>query len=323
MARRHLAALALAAAPCLLAAQGGTDYPREAIKIIVPFAPGGGTDYLSRLMATKLGETQKWNVVAENKPGAGGTIGIQEALRARPDGYAMVMGQKDNLVIAPWLYPQPPYDALAGLAPVAMVAESPLIIVARADSKYKTVKDMIEAARRDPGSVSFGSAGNGSLGHLAAELLQKAGGVKMQHIPYKGSLPAVNDLLGGHVDVIGTSIPSSLAQIKAGTIVPVAMTSAQRSPLLPDVPTIKEQTGYDIDISTWYGLFMPKGAPQPAVERVNAAVNQLLEDPAVRDGIASQGAQAKPMSPAGFARFFEEDSRKWEKIVKDSGVRIQ
>jgi len=315
-----VACLALAAASTAVLAQS---FPSKSIRLIIPFPPGGGTDQLSRLVAQKLAETEKWNVVPDNRAGAGGTLGIAEAVRGQPTGYDMVMGQKDNLVVAPWLYKSAGFDTIKDLVPVAHVAYTPVVIVARADSKFKTLKDVVAAAKAAPDVVTFGSPGNGTTIHLAGELFNQAAGIKLRHVPYKGSNPAMMDLLGGNVDLLVSSVPSALQQIKAGKLRALAVTSAKRSSSLPEVPTVAESGYPGMDVATWYGLFVPAGTPKDVVDKVHGAVNRLLARPDLIAALHEQGAEAQAMSEQQFADLVRTDYHKWEGIVKASGARIE
>lgn len=320
------ALLALLGFAAIFAAQAQSpagSYPDKPIRFIVPFPPGGGTDILARLVATELGAKQGWTIVADNKAGAGGTIGISEAVKAAPTGYDLVMGQKDNLIIGPWLYKGLPWDPTRDLIAVAHVAYTPVIIATSANSKFKTLQDVIAAARKDPGKISYGSPGNGTSIHLAAELFQKAANIKLTHVPYKGSSPALMDALAGNVDLLVSSVPSAMAQIKAGKLLPLAVTSAKRSSSLPDVPTVAEAGGYKgFDVSTWYGLFAPAGTPAPVVDKLNAAANQLLADPATRAAIHAQGAEPEAKSTAAFAAQVKTEYPQWKAIVEAAGVKL-
>lgn len=313
------ACLAVAAAGSALAQA----FPSKPIRLIVPFPPGGGTDQLSRLVAQKLAESEKWTVVADNRAGAGGTLGIAEAVRAAPTGYDMVMGQKDNLIVAPWLYKNVGFDSTKDLVPVAHVAYTPVVIVARAESKFKTLKDVVAAAKAAPDTVTYGSPGNGTTIHLAGELFNQAAGIKLRHIPYKGSNPAMMDVLAGNVDLMVSSVPSALGQIKAGKLRALAVTSARRSSSLPDVPTVAESGYPGMDVSTWYGLFMPAGAPKDVVDQVHAAVNKLLATLDMKAAVQAQGAESQAMNQRQFADLVATDYRKWEGIVKASGAKIE
>lgn len=297
-------------------------YPTKPIRLIVPFPPGGGTDILSRLVATKLTEQVKWTVVADNRAGAGGTIGITEAVKAAPTGYDLVMGQKDNLVIGPWLYKNLPWDPTRDLVAVAHIAYTPVVIATSANSKFKTLADVINAARSAPGKVSYGSPGNGTSIHLAGELFEKAANIELSHIPYKGSNPALMDALAGNVDLLVSSVPSAMAQIKSGKLRPLAVTSAKRSSSMPDVPTVAESGFKDFDVSTWYGVLAPAGTPAQVVSTLNTEINKLLASQEVRDAIHAQGAEPEAMTPAKFAALLKTDYAKWKGIVEASGAKI-
>lgn len=297
-------------------------YPTKPIRLIVPFPPGGGTDILSRLVATKLTEQVKWTVVADNRAGAGGTIGITEAVKAAPTGYDLVMGQKDNLVIGPWLYKNLPWDPTRDLVAVAHIAYTPVVIATSANSKFKTLGDVITAARSAPGKVSYGSPGNGTSIHLAGELFEKAANIELSHIPYKGSNPALMDALAGNVDLLVSSVPSAMAQIKSGKLRPLAVTSLKRSSSMPDVPTVAESGFKDFDVSTWYGVLAPAGTPAQVVSTLNTEINKLLASQDVRDAIHAQGAEPEAMTPAKFATLLKTDYAKWKGIVEASGAKI-
>ena len=305
------------------ATPAANSYPTKPIRLIVPFPPGGGTDILARLVANELAKSEKWTVVADNKPGAGGTIGISEAAKAAPTGYDIVMGQKDNLVIGPWLYKSLPWNPTKDLVTVAHVAYTPVIIATGANSKYKTLADVVAAAKANPGSVTYGSPGNGTSIHLAGDLFEKAAGIKLSHVPYKGSNPALMDALAGNVDLLVSSVPSAMSQIQAGKLRPLAVTSAKRSSSLPDVPTIAESGYKGFDVSTWYGVLAPAGTPANVVATLNTAVNKLLEKPEVKAAIHAQGAEPMALSPADFSKLLQTEYTQWKGIVEASGVRIE
>ncbi|WP_119965685.1 tripartite tricarboxylate transporter substrate binding protein [Simplicispira lacusdiani] len=316
-------ALALAMGAPAHAQAPAPAFPSKPIRLIVPFPPGGGTDILSRLVATKLTEANKWTVVADNKAGAGGTIGIGEAVKAAPTGHDIVMGQKDNLVIGPWLYKNLPWDPTKDLTAVAHVAYTPVIIATSANSRFKTLADVITAARAEPGKITYGSPGNGTSIHLAGDLFEKAAGIKLSHIPYKGSNPAMMDALAGNVDLLVSSVPSAMGQIKAGKLRPLAVTSAKRSSSLPDVPTVAESGFKDFDVSTWYGLFAPAGTPPAVVATLNAEVNKLLATADMKAAIHAQGAEPQALTPAQFDSLLKSDHAKWKGIVEASGAKIE
>jgi len=312
---------------CALAAvqaqpQAGA-YPSKPIRMIVPFPPGGGTDILSRLVANKLTEVSKWTVIPDNRGGAGGTIGIAEAARAAPSGYEMAMGQKDNMVVAPWLYKNLSYDPLKDLAAVAHVAYTPVVMVTSTASRFKTLADVVAAAKSAPDTITYGSPGNGTTIHLAGEIFNTAAGIKLRHVPYKGSNPAMMDVLAGNVDLMVSSLPSAMGQIKAGKLRALAVTSAHRSTALPEVPTVAESGYKDFDVSTWYGLFMPAATPANIIATVNAEVNKLLAMPDMKAAINAQGAETQSMSPVQFSTLLKTDYQKWKGIVQASGATIE
>jgi len=298
-------------------------YPEKPIRMVIPFPPGGGTDILGRLMAQKLTESNKWTIVPDNKAGAGGTLGITEAAKGKPDGYDMVMGQKDNLVVGPWMYKSLPWNPVKDFTAVAHVAWSPVIIATSANSKYKTLADVVAAAKAAPDTVTYGSPGNGTTIHLAGDQFEKAAGIKLRHIPYKGSNPALMDALAGNVDLLVSSVPSAMAQVKAGKLRPLAVTSAKRSTSLPDVPTVAESGFKGFDMSTWYGLLMPAGTPVAVVTQMNGAVNKLLATPEMQKAIHDQGAEPLAMTPEAFTQQLQRDYQGMEKIVRDAGVKIE
>ncbi|GKS86246.1 tripartite tricarboxylate transporter substrate binding protein [Acidovorax sp. SUPP1855] len=316
-------ALALGATAQAQTPPPAATYPTKPVRLIVPFPPGGGTDILSRLVATKLTEVTKWTVVPDNRAGAGGTIGITEAVKAAPTGYDLVMGQKDNLVVAPWLYKNLPWDPTKDLVAVAHVAYTPVIIATGANSRFKTLADVVAAARAEPGKITYGSPGNGTTIHLAGDLFEKAAGIKLSHIPYKGSNPALMDALAGNVDLLVSSVPSAMGQIKSGKLRPLAVTSAKRSSSLPDVPTVAESGYKGFDVSSWYGIFAPAGTPANVVTTVNAEVNKLLASPEMQAAIQAQGAEPESLSAAQFSTLLKTDYAKWKGIVEASGAKIE
>lgn len=320
MIRKLLSLVVLSVAAVAVQAQ---PYPTKPVRLIVPFPPGGGTDILSRLVANKLTEQSKWSVVPDNRAGAGGTIGIAEAARAAPTGYEMVMGQKDNMVVAPWLYKNLSYNPIKDFAAVAHVAYTPVVIVTRTESKFKTLADVVKAAQAAPDTVTYGSPGNGTTIHLAGEIFNSAAKIKMRHVPYKGSNPAMMDVLAGNVDLMVSSLPSAMAQIKAGKLRPLAVTSAQRSTAAPEIPTVAELGYKGFDVATWYGLFMPAGTPKEIITTVNAEVNKLLATPEMKAAIVAQGAEPQTMTPDQFGALLKTDYDLWKDIVKASGATIE
>ena len=296
------------------------DYPAKPIKLIVPFPPGGGTDISARTLANKVSESAKWTFVIENKPGAGGNLGVEQAVKSPADGYTLVIGQTSNLAINPALYAKLPYDPLKDLSPVALVVSAPVVLVVAANSPYKSFADLLAAAKIQP--VTCASPGNGTVSHLAGELLQRAAGVKLTHVPYKGAAQALTDTLGGQVQSFMSSVPSALAHIRSGRLRALAVTSAKRSPELPAVPTIAESGYPGFEANTWYGLLAPAGTPVSIVARLNDEVNRALATREVRERLTSEGGETLGGSPAQFAAFLAAEHAKWGRVVRESGAKV-
>lgn len=314
--------IAFAALALVAGASLAQDYPAKPIRLVVPFPPGGGTDIAARTVTSKLTGSARWSFVVENKPGAGGNLGVEQAVRAPADGYTLVIGQTSNLAINPALYAKLPYDPLRDLSPVVLIVSAPVVLVVAADSRFRSLEDLLAAAKRDPGAVTFASPGNGTVSHLAGELLQRAAGVKLTHVPYKGAPPALTDTLGGQVQSFMSSVPSALGHIKTGRLRALAVTSAKRSAEMPDVPTIAESGYRGFEANTWYGLLAPAGTPAAVVTRLNAEVNRVLAMPDVRDRLASEGGDALGGSPEQFASFLKAEHAKWGRVVKESGAKL-
>jgi tripartite-type tricarboxylate transporter receptor subunit TctC len=253
-------------------------YPSKPIRLIVPFPPGGGTDVLAREAANKVATDNGWNIVTENRPGSGGNIGVDAVVKAAPDGYTIVLGQTSNLAINPTLYPELPYDPEKDLTPVGLIASAPLVLAVSADSPYKTLADLVKAAKADPGALNCGTSGNGTVSHLASEKLQKAAGIKFTHIPYKGAAQGANDVIGGQIEMYMSSVPTLIGHIRSGRLRGLAVTSLERSNDLPDVPTVAESGYAGFEAVTWFGLAAPAGTPPEVVGTLNAAFNKALAD---------------------------------------------
>ena len=325
-----LAAAVLGAAFALspVAAQAqAQDYPNRPIRLLIPFPPGGGTDFVSRTVATKMSETLKWQIVPENKPGASGNLAIAEAARSAPDGYTIVMGQSDNMMLGPYLFQNVGYDTVASFTPIIQVSEAPLAIVSNAQPTDKQVKlttlaDMV-AKGKTPAGLSWATAGNGSVGHLYGEQVKAAAAIKLLQVPYKGAAPGLNDLMVGSVDVAIMSVPSVLPLVRGGKLTPLAVTTSKRSAMLPETPTVSEAGIKGIDTPIWLGLFAPVGTPPAIIAKLNAEVNKILAMPDVREKIANGGAAAAGGTSEDFAAFVRQDYAKWGKIVKESGVKLE
>ncbi|MDQ2916487.1 MAG: tripartite tricarboxylate transporter substrate binding protein [Pseudomonadota bacterium] len=297
-------------------------FPTKAVKLIVPFPAGGPLDATGRAIAQKLTEAWGQSVIVENKPGAGGNIGADLVAKSPPDGYTVVMGALSTHAVNPSLYPKMPYDAQKDFAPITLVAITPNVLVVNPSLPVHSVKELIAYAKAHPGKLSFGSGSIGSAGHLAGELFNVDAGVDMVHVPYKGAAPAMQALLAGDTQLMFDNLASATAQVKAGKLRALAVTTAQRSKLAPDLPTMAEAGLPGFDISTWFGLLAPAGTPPDVIAKWNADVTKILSAPEMRDRLAAQGAEAAPDTPAEFARFIASELTKYARIVKTSGAKV-
>jgi tripartite-type tricarboxylate transporter receptor subunit TctC len=313
--------IALLAAVAVATPAQAQTYPTRPIRLIVPFTPGGGTDFVSRIVATELAKATGWTVVVENKAGAAGTIGLIEAARANAEGYDIVMGQADNMIIAPVIQKNVPIDPIKDLTPVVLVASSPFLLMTNTDSKYKTLTEVIAAAKANPTAITYGTAGHGTFPHLAIELLQSAGNFKMVEVPYKGAAPAITDLLGGHTSMAALSIASGMPHIQAGKLRGLAVTSAKRNPALPDVPTVAESGFKDFDANGWLGILVPNGTPPAVIARLNAEISKVMQKDEVKKALIAQGVEARSSTPEEFAAMLKSEAAKWHKIVETAGIK--
>ena len=328
--RRLLLTLAPAALPVAIAAtlMGAAPaaqaqaWPAKPIRLVVPFPPGGGTDLIARETAQRVGAATGWTFVIENRPGAGGNLGVDVAAKAAPDGYTIVLGQTSNLAINPTLYAKMPYDPLKDLAPIVLVANAPLVMVTGMGTPHKTLADAVAAAKAKPGSLNFASPGNGTVAHLTSELFQKAAGIETQHVPYKGAAQALTDVISGTVDLYMSSVPTLLGQIKQGKLRPLAVTSAKRVDDLPNVPTINESGYKGFDAVTWFGLLAPAGTPRDVIAKLNAEFNKALQNPELRKKLGDEGADPAGGTPEQFAALIRDEIPRWGKVVRDSGAKI-
>jgi len=318
MYRRIILCLA-AIAVCLSSA--AAEYPSKPIKLVVPFPPAGGTDIMARQVANKLTDMNKWTVVIDNKPGAGGNIGVDAVAKSPADGYNLVMGQTSNLAISPTLYKKLPYDSVKDLEPIVLVGSGPVVIVVRADSRFKTLADLIKEGKDKPGTVTMASPGNGTVAHLSGVRLQNATGAKFEHVPYKGAGGAIPDVLGGNVDFFISSLPTLQSHIAGGKMRALAVTSPKRAAVIKDVPTVAE-TVKDFDANTWFGILAPAGTPRPVIATLNAEINKALKDPAVRKAIEAEGGEVLGGTPEQFRDLIKSDIAKWAKEVKSSGATV-
>ncbi|WAC75843.1 tripartite tricarboxylate transporter substrate binding protein [Roseateles sp. SL47] len=297
-------------------------YGSKPIRVIVPFPPGGGTDLIARETTQAVANNTKWVFVIENKPGAGGNLGVAEVAKAPPDGYTLVLGQTSNLSINPSLYARLPYNPLKDLAPITLVADAPLVYVTSANSPFRSMSDVVQQAKAKPDAINFASSGNGTVSHLASELLQRTAGVKFTHVPYKGVGMALTDVVSGNVDLYLSSLPTLLGHIRQGKLRALAVTSDKRLPEIANVPTLGE-AGYKAAASTtWFGFLAPAGTPPDVIARLNAEFNKALKQPALVKKMNDEGARIVTSTPAEFSRLIQADLTRWGTVVKEAHVSI-
>ena len=324
MKTTHRLLLALAATPLVLSAGAAhaQAWPTKPIRVVVPFPPGGGTDIIAREASQKVAAATGWTFVIDNKPGAGGNLGVDAAAKAAPDGYTIVLGQTSNLAINPTLYAKMAYDSQKDLAPIVLVATAPLVMVTGMNTPHKSLADAVRAAKAKPEALNFASPGNGTVAHLTSELFQKAAGIKTQHVPYKGAAQALTDVISGNVDLYMSSVPTLLGQIKQGKLRALAVTSAKRVDDLPNVPTINESGYKGFDATTWFGLLAPAGTPKDVIAKLNAEFNKALQQPDLRKKLGDEGADPAGGTPEAFAALIRDEIPRWGKVVKESGAKI-
>ncbi len=296
-------------------------YPTQAVRYIVPYAPGGGTDTLARIIAQKLAEAWNVPVVVENRPGAAARIGTELVARSTPDGHTMLMAINSHALNAS-LYRKIPYDPIKDFAPVALIATSPNVVVVHPSIPAKSLREMIELARSQPGKLSYSSGGPASGSNLAGELLKMMAKVDIVEVPYKGAAPAVNDLLGGQVSMSFVVLQTAYPHIGAGKLRALAVTSKERSSLLPDLPTVAESGLDGYDVSSWYGTLAPAGTPPAIIRRWNSEIQKILAMADVKDKLAALGMERKGGSPEQFGQFIQSDWEFWDKVVKSLGIRL-
>jgi tripartite-type tricarboxylate transporter receptor subunit TctC len=314
---------ALASALALSATEAAAQaFPSRPVKLVIPFPPGGSLDNVGRLIAQKLSETWGQSVVVENKPGAGGNIGADFVAKSPPDGYTVVMGALSTHAVNPSLYPSMPYDARRDFIPISLVAITPNVLVVNASLPVNSLKELIAYAKANPGKLNFGSGSNGSAGHLAGELFKVETGTDVQHIPFKGGAPATQALLAGETQFMFDNLANAMAQLQGGRIKALAVTTAQRSKLAPDLPTMAEAGLPGFDISTWFGLMLPAGTPKDVVAKWNTDLVRVLGMPDVREKMLAQGADPTPMTSAEFSAFIDRELVKYARIVKASGAKV-
>jgi tripartite-type tricarboxylate transporter receptor subunit TctC len=303
-------------------AQGAANYPTKPVRLVVPFPAGGTTDILARAVAQKLSAAWGRQMIVDNRPGAGGNIGSDLVAKSAPDGYTLLMGTVGTHAINPSLYKNMPYDHVKDFAPVILVAGVPNVLVVNPSLPVHSVPELIAYAKANPGKLNFASSGNGTSIHLSGELFKAMTGVEMTHVPYKGSAPALTDLIGGQVQLMFDNLPSSLPFIKAGKLRALAVTSGARAAALPNLPTLAESGLPGFEASSWFGVLAPAGTPRDIVAKLNGAIAGWLASPEAKEKLLAQGAIAAGGAPDDFARHIGAETSKWAKVVKASGAHI-
>ena len=322
--RRNTIALACAAMACMaapFAANAATDYPNKPIKLVVPYPPGGPTDIVARVVAQKLQEQMGQSVIIDNKPGAGANLGAEQVARSAPDGYTLMVATTAH-AINPSLFSKLNYSITKDLAPVSQLTSGPLVIVATPSLAANNVKELIALAKAKNGGLNFASSGNGQSTHLSAELFNAMAGTKMNHIPYKGSAPALTDVMSGQADLMFDTMLSSMPFVKGGKLKAIAVTSSQRSPIAPDIPTVAEAGLPGYEAIAWNGVQAPAGTPKEIIDKLNAELKKALENLEVKQRFEAQGFSSAWNTPAAYGQFIQTEVDKWAKVVKASGAKV-
>jgi tripartite-type tricarboxylate transporter receptor subunit TctC len=319
----HLVGLgALALLASLPQAAWSQSYPSRPIRLVVPFTPGGSTDILARAIGQELGKAWNATVVIDNVPGAGGAIGAEKVARAAPDGYTLLMGHIGTLAVNPSLYPKLPYNPLKDFAPVAWVANVPNVLVLHPSTPAGTMKEFVTYAKSNPGRLNYGSGGNGSAANLATEYLKLRANVSLVHIPYRGTAPAVTDLVAGQTQVLFTGVPAVIGQIRSGQLKALAVSGKARVEALPDVPTVNEALGLkDFEADQWYGVVAPTGTPADIVAKLNQAINTALNSAELKKRLNAEGAVANPTTPEAFGKYIAAEIERWRPVITSGRVK--
>jgi tripartite-type tricarboxylate transporter receptor subunit TctC len=299
------------------------DYPTRPVTVIVAQPPGGGTDIIARIIAQQLSIQLRQPFVVENRAGAGTVVGTAAAANATPDGYTLLTGLSANMAVNPSLFAHLAYDPVRDFTPVGMLAEFPFVVVVSNNFPAHSIKELIAMAKAKPGDINFASGGNGTGQHLSTELFELLAGIKMTHVPYRGAAPAYTDVMSGQTPVFFDNLASAMGQIKGGSVRPLAVTGKERSPLLPDVPTVAESGVPDYVYDVWFGLWAPKNTPKPIVEKLYAQIQKVLADPAVKERIAADAGVPMNMPLADIEPFVKAEIAKWADVVKRAGVTVQ
>jgi tripartite-type tricarboxylate transporter receptor subunit TctC len=296
------------------------DYPTRPVRLIVAFAPGGAADFTARLLADKMRGSLGGDVVVENKPGANGAIAAEYVAKSDPDGYTLFFTTVGAVAINPTLRSDLPYDPLKDFAPVGKVAVNSTILVVNAAMKIDSARELAKLARKKPGTVTIGVTGIGALSDLGLRLFEAAAGIQLQAVPYRGAAPAITDILAGHLDGLFGDVPTVMAQVRAGTLKPLAATSTERSDIFPDVPTFVEQGFAGVVGDNWAGVLAPAGTPQPVIVKFNAAMVAALNDPGLRERLRNAGTTPAPSSPEQFGNYLREEIARWQKVIREKGL---
>lgn len=315
--RAMLGTLACASFFTALSAHAQSGFPEKTVTVVVPFAPGGSFDVIARQLAVGLGKVWKQPVVIDNRSGAGGNLGAQAVIKAKPDGYTLLFWG-DGVLTNPLLYSDPPFDAIRDIAGVALVATTPQVLVSNSQSSIKTMSDVVKSTQ----PLNYGTAGNGTPGHLAAELMRREGANQLSHIPYRGGSPALTDLLGGQIQLVSTGLPATLPFIRSGRVHPIAVTSKERLEILPDVSTVGETIkGYEVD--TWFGMMAPQGTPLEIRTKIASDIKQILASPQLKKQLAEGGFLVRTSTPTELEQKMVEDLAFWKEQVTKSGARAE
>ena len=322
LTRRSFLGATLCAAALPLRLHAASVYPDgRPIRLIVPYTPGGGTDSVARAIAAKITGAAGWSVVVENRPGAGGNIGMDQVAKTRPDGFMLGMGQTSNLAINPALMPKMPFDAGKDFAAVAMIASLPVVLVVKANARWNTLADLVKEARAQPGAIKQALAGSGTVGHLAGELLAYQAKFEVLNVPYRGAAPALNDLLGENTDYMFATPQAAQEMLKGKVLRPLAVSARERLSILPDVPTVAE-SGFDgFEALDWKALVAPAGTPPEVIEAVNSVVQKVLADPATIAMFTAEGSKAMGGSPQSAQQFILDEQKKWAALIREAGIQ--